>query len=94
MAKLRTILAGNLRAYRNEKGFSQEALAELVGTAPNYIAIIEQGRSFPRDAMLERIAAALGREPAELFSMPPVPRQLQESLLAEFAEFLAAKFGK
>jgi len=44
--------------------------------------------------MLERIAAALDREPAELFSMPPVPRQLQEALLAEFAEFLAAKFGK
>ncbi|MCL2609915.1 MAG: helix-turn-helix transcriptional regulator [Treponema sp.] len=94
MTKLRTILAGNIRAYRNEKGFSQEALAELVGTAPNYIAMIEQGRSFPRDAMLERIAAALGKEPAELFSMPPVRSQLREALLAEFADFLSAKLGK
>jgi len=94
MAKLRTILAGNTRAYRNEKGFSQEALAELVGTAPNYIAMIEQGRSFPRDAMLERIAEALSREPAELFSMPSVKKQLQDALLTEFAEFLLAKLER
>jgi len=92
MTALRTILAKNLKAYRSEMGFSQAKLAELVGTAPNYIAMIEVRKRFPSDAMLEKIATALQREPCELFSMGSSPRkQLQEALLAEFAEFLAFK---
>ena len=91
MTKLRMILAENLKAYRNEIGFSQSKLADLVNTAPNYIAMIEAQKRFPTDTMLEKIAGALQRDPCELFSMTPLQKQWQESLLADFAEFIILK---
>ena len=94
MMKLRTILAGNIKAYRKEIGLSQLKLAHMVDTAPNYIAMIEAGKRFPRDTMLEKIAAVLQREPCELFSVSPTQKQLQETLLADFAEFIAQKQEK
>jgi transcriptional regulator with XRE-family HTH domain len=72
-------------------GFSQLKLANLVDTAPNYIAMIEAEKRFPTDTMLEKIALALQREPFELFAMTPVQKQWQEALLAELAEFITAK---
>ena len=99
MTKLRTVLAENLRVYRNEMGISQARLAELVGTAPNYIAMIEARKRFPSDVMLEKIAAALQREPLALFSPAPLEKQwqgallerLEKSLLSEFVDFMASK---
>ena len=88
MTRLRTILAGNMRAYRNEMGFSQQKLAEMVGTAPNYIAMIEGEKRFPTDTMLEKIAAALHREPYELFALDPIKKQWQEELLTDLKEFI------
>jgi transcriptional regulator with XRE-family HTH domain len=75
-------------------GVSQLKLADLVDTAPNYIAMIEAEKRFPTDGMLEKIAAALQKEPFELFSMRPVQKQWQEELLAELAEFIMAKLKK
>ena len=91
MTKLRTILAENLKTFRNEMGFSQLKLADLVGTAPNYIAMIEAGKRFPTDTMLEKIAVALRREPCELFSIVPLKKHWEEELLADFAEFINLK---
>jgi transcriptional regulator with XRE-family HTH domain len=91
MTRLRTILAKNIKAYRNEKGLSQLKLAVLVDTAPNYIAMIEAEKRFPTDTMLEKIAAALQREPCELFAIAPIQKQWQESLLTELAEFINGK---
>ena len=72
-------------------GLSQLKLANLVDTAPNYIAMIEAGKRFPTDIMLEKIAAALQREPCDLFSMTPVQKYWQEALLVDFADFIAMK---
>jgi transcriptional regulator with XRE-family HTH domain len=72
-------------------GLSQLKLANLVDTAPNYIAMIEAGKRFPTDTMLERIASALEREPFELFSITPIQKQWQAALLAELADFISAK---
>ena len=95
MIKLRTILAGNIKAYRNEMGFSQLKLADLVNTAPNYIAMIEAGKRFPSDTMLEKIAVALpAAGTCDLFSMTPIHKQWQEALLEDFAEFIAQKLEK
>jgi len=91
MVKLRTILARNIRAYRNEMGLSQMKLADLVNTAPNYIAMIEAERRFPTDTMLEKIAFALQKEPCELFAMTPIQKKWQETILAELAEFITKK---
>ena len=91
MTKLRKILAGNLKIYRNESGYSQQKLAELVGTAPNYIAMIEGEKRFPSDTMLEKIAHALEREPCELFALGPIKKQWQQELLADLEQFIAQK---
>ena len=93
MTKLRTILAGNMKVYRKESGFSQEKLAELVGTAPNYIAMIEGEKRFPTDTMLEKIAAAFKREPCELFAIDPIKTQWQEEILTDLAEFISVRLG-
>jgi len=69
MPYLRNLLSANMKAYRALRGLSQMKLAEKVDTAPNYIAMIESGRKFPSDKMLERIAQALGIDPSALFSL-------------------------
>jgi transcriptional regulator with XRE-family HTH domain len=68
MTQLRQILASNIKKYRSLRGFSQMKLAEKVETAPNYIAMIETGRKFPSDRILEKIAGALGINTIDLFS--------------------------
>jgi transcriptional regulator with XRE-family HTH domain len=52
-----------MKAYRTELGYSQARLAELVNTATNYIAQIENGKRFPTDTMLEKIASGLQKRP-------------------------------
>jgi len=91
MTRLRTVLAGNMRMYRNKSGFSQQKLAELVGTAPNYIAMIEGEKRFPTDTMLEKIASALQKEPCELFAIDPIKKNWQENLLVELTDFITEK---
>ena len=49
-------------------GYSQAKLAEIANIAPAYIAMIELGKKFPSDNVLERIAKALKIDPTELFS--------------------------
>jgi len=92
--KLRTILAENIKTYRKEMGMSQMKLADLVDTAPNYVAMIEAGKRFPSDVMLEKIAVALNKEPFELFSMIPIQKQWQIDLLDEISVLINAKIQK
>jgi len=67
MTELRRILGANMKAYRSELRYSQAKLAELIDTATNYIAQIENGKRFPTDTMLEKIAKALHKKAYELF---------------------------
>lgn len=60
------ILARNLRRLRQEKGLTQEALADLVGMNRNYVGMIERCENSPTVEMLERIAKALHIEPYTL----------------------------
>ena len=93
MMKLRTILAENIKAYRKEIGVSQLKLADMIDSAPNYIAMIEAEKRFPTDTMLEKIAAALNKEPFELFSATPIQKDWQKSLLAELSVFIDQKLS-
>jgi transcriptional regulator with XRE-family HTH domain len=75
MTEIRKILGDNMKVYRAECGYSQAKLAELVNTAPNYIAQIENGKRFPTDTMLEKIAVALQRRSFELFFIDNYEKQ-------------------
>jgi len=98
MTELREILRANMKAYRKELGYSQAKLAELVSTATNYIAQIENGKRFPTDTMLEKIASALQKKAYEMFSIGHYEKKLetdwQTQILTELERFIHAKIAK
>ena len=102
MTELRKILGANMKAYRAEFGYSQARLAELVDTATNYIAQIENGKRFPTDTMLEKIAFALQKRGYELFSAnnsvashkKKIKKDWQTQILIELEQFIHTKIAK
>ena len=96
MTDIRLILAENMKKYRKILGISQEKLAEKMGTAPNYIAMIEVGKKFPSAGMLERIAQALNVDTPELFTTNTVTfmtnsnktlERLYQEVFSDFKKF-------
>jgi transcriptional regulator with XRE-family HTH domain len=98
MTELRKILSANMKAYRTELGYSQAKLAELVNTATNYIAQIENGKRFPTDKMLEKIAFALEKRAYELFSVANYEKKIekdwQTQILNDLAHYIQERINK
>lgn len=67
MTNIQACLAFNMKYHRKRLGFSQAKLADKIGTAANYIALIEVGKNFPSLTMLEKIAKALEIDALDLF---------------------------
>lgn len=64
-----------LRAYRNQKGWSQEELAERAGFHPTYIGQLERGEKNATIESISRVSGALGIPLSVLFeniSVQPV----------------------
>lgn len=57
------MLPNNIASYRNTAGFTQERLAELIGTTRDYVAKLETNKKKLMPEWLEKIGAALGVEP-------------------------------
>lgn len=57
-----------LRELRNERGLTQEQLAELAGVDRNYIGQIERGERNVALVNIVTIAQALKVQPADLFT--------------------------
>jgi transcriptional regulator with XRE-family HTH domain len=85
MVNIREILAQNLKENRRRLGITQPELSERAGVSTQYLAMIEIARKFPTADILERLAAALGINPNELFSVAVSPEraieQLQQTIL-------------
>ena len=98
MTEIRQILSANMKAYRAELGYSQAKLAELVDTATNYIAQIENGKRFPTDKMMEKIASALKKRSFELFSIEHFEKKLetdwQIQVLSALEHFIQSKISE
>ena len=60
------VVAKNIRKFRNEKKYSQEKLAEIVGLHRTYIGSVERGERNLSLKNLERIAEALDVHPKTL----------------------------
>jgi transcriptional regulator with XRE-family HTH domain len=56
----------NLRAYRQARGLSQEAFAEVLGYHRTYMGGIERGERNLTLQSVERIAASLEEDPLSL----------------------------
>ena len=59
-------VAENVRAWRIERGLTQQALGERVGVGRSYIAQIERGGKVPSMYMGKALAEALGCSVADL----------------------------
>ena len=56
----------NLRAWREERGYSQERLAEFLGVHRTYASGVERGERNLSLKALERLAEQLGVDPLAL----------------------------
>lgn len=60
----------NLRAYREKRGLSQEAFAEVLGVHRTYMGGIERGERNLTLKSVERIAGRIDVEPLSLLRRP------------------------
>jgi transcriptional regulator with XRE-family HTH domain len=67
---IREVFAKNLRAFRHQRGLSQEALAHEAEVDRTYISALERGVYSASLDMLGKLAAVLDVEPAELLKRP------------------------
>ena len=63
---VRRRVGSNLKRFREEQGFSQEAFADHCGLHRTYISGIERGVRNPTIVILEKIAKALKVSPGAL----------------------------
>lgn len=66
--QLQKIVGRNLRRYRLERGYSQEAFADYVGVHRTYMGAVERGERNLTLQTLEKIADFIGVDPRELLS--------------------------
>lgn len=64
---LRKSLGKRIRFWRKLHGLTQAELAERIGVTAQYVGMLERGLASPSFEVVERIATALKRHPAELF---------------------------
>ena len=63
---MRRLVGRNVKRIRQEKGLTQEQLAEFSGFSQQYISGLEQGRRNPTVVSLYELATALGVSHMEL----------------------------
>lgn len=60
-------LARKIQKVRQEKGWTQEKLAERIGVSTTFIGYIETGYRIPNLKMIYKIANALGLKVKDIF---------------------------
>jgi transcriptional regulator with XRE-family HTH domain len=73
--ELQRTLGRNLRAYREARGLSQEAFADVLGVHRTYMGGIERGERNLTLRSLERIAERLELDPTTLLHETPEKRR-------------------
>lgn len=73
----RQVLAKNVRRLREQKGLSQERLAEAAGFHRTYVSQIERAVLNIAIDNIERLAGQLGVEPRVLLDARPLTQQAE-----------------
>ncbi len=71
--ELQRVVGRNLRRYRLERSFSQEAFADHMGVHRTYMGAVERGERNLTLQTLEKIADFLGVDPRRLLDEPEQP---------------------
>jgi transcriptional regulator with XRE-family HTH domain len=73
-------LGPKIRYYREQRGYTQEQLAEKLGITKGYISRVENNKERPNLEFLANVADALGVHVKDLFDddTPPTPPELKE----------------
>jgi len=66
--ELQKVVGRNLRRYRQERGYSQEAFAEVMGVHRTYMGGVERGERNLTLQTLEKMAGILDVEPLSLLT--------------------------
>jgi transcriptional regulator with XRE-family HTH domain len=66
--ELQRIAGANIRAYRRERGVSQEELADSLGVHRTYMGGVERGERNLTLRSLERLAERMGVDPVVLLT--------------------------
>lgn len=74
MDSLKTTWGQRVREARQAAGLTQRTLAIRLGCAQQTLSAIENGERLPGDDLRLRLAAALGKDPNELFRYPEPER--------------------
>ena len=69
---LQRTIGRNLRTYREARGLSQEAFAEILGVHRTYLGSVERGERNLTLRSVERLAAQIEEEAQDL--LPPTKR--------------------
>ena len=65
---IRRAVAKNIKSFREERGFTQEALAEKLEKSTSHIANIESGKTGISDDLLCGLCNVFGKRPSEIYS--------------------------
>ncbi len=71
--EIQKLIGQNVRAFREERGWSQEQLAFEAGLHRTYVSGIERGVRNPTATVIEQLAVTLKVKPSALFAnwLPP-----------------------
>ncbi len=72
--ELQRTVGRNLRTYREARGLSQEAFADVLGVHRTYMGGVERGERNLTLKSLERIAERVGVDPLSLLTTPASDR--------------------
>jgi len=88
-AELRRVLSSNIKHYRGLRGWSQETVAEKIETSTNFLAIVENGKSWVSSLTLVKLANCFEIEVYELFRPKNAPddkaREAVKSLMNDIS---------
>lgn len=81
--ELQRRVGDNLRAYREGRGLSQEAFAEVLDVHRTYMGSVERGERNLTLRSLERIADELSIDPLDLLARPRRRKRNQQTRFAD-----------
>ncbi|MBR5964696.1 MAG: helix-turn-helix domain-containing protein [Treponema sp.] len=77
---IRKAVAKNIRAFREEAGYTQETLAEKLGFSTSHIANIEGGKTGISDEILASLCNIFHKKPAEIYNEPDLNFSVDKEL--------------